>query len=267
MITAEEYGKLPNGEIAYLYTIVNRHGNRLSITNYGCRIVALTIKDKVGDYRDVVLGYDDLDGYVNDKHWMGAALGINVVNRTSGSTVHDGVKVFVSDGESKPEDAQDSVLFGDKLFDCIIVGQENQETIVMSCEHKLQNGKINISVSYCFSEDNQLIVSENVVSDTNIEFNFVQQVMLNLNGQGAIDGHTAIVNAKYVGSTHGRWTPSEYTPVEGRVNLNAPKSLKNLSKAKHKLIKKSDGLDLSYQLNINPTDVGTDKLFYAGRVR
>lgn len=265
MIISEEYGKLPNGEVAMMYTIVNKHGNRLSLTNYGGRILSLTIKDKIGDYRDVVLGYDDIDGYVSDKHWMGAILGINVGNSVSNGTVQDGITVFVSDNLDQQEKKQDSITLYDELFDCTIMGQENQETIVLQKVVQTPQGRLKVTLSYSFDDLNNLSVQEDLESDINLECNLIQQLYLNLNGQGFIDGHTALINSKYASSTNGGWTASEFLPVEGRVNLNTAKSLKNLGGSKHKAIKSAGGIDLIYQLDIPKDDVG--KPFKVGRVR
>ncbi|MDR1138616.1 MAG: hypothetical protein LBK70_01940 [Clostridiales bacterium] len=265
MIVVEEYGKLPTGQVASLYTIVNKHGNKLSLTNWGSRIVLLSIKDKIGDYRDVVLGYDNLDGYLQDKHYMGALLGINVGKSVVKRTLHDGIQVFVSDDIDTFKHA-DTVSLDNVLWDCVVSGQENQESITMQHKMNLPLGTLLISISYSWSEDNQLTIVDRASSTYNCEVNFVQQAFFNLNGQGTIEGHTALVNADYVSSTDGGWTPTEFVPTQGRIDLKKPKSLKNLSSAKHKLIKYSDGLDLCYQLNVG-NNVLADSLHYVGRVR
>jgi aldose 1-epimerase len=46
-----------------------------AITNYGGSVVSLKVPDRKGNRGDIVLGYESLDGYVNDKAYLGALIG------------------------------------------------------------------------------------------------------------------------------------------------------------------------------------------------
>lgn len=48
-----------------LYNIGNGNGAELCVTNFGARIVSLVVPDKYGEFRDVVLGFDDIRDYAN----------------------------------------------------------------------------------------------------------------------------------------------------------------------------------------------------------
>ena len=54
-----------------------------SITNYGGIVVSLKVKDGAGQFRDVVLGFDNLDGYLKGHPYFGALIG-RYGNRISG---------------------------------------------------------------------------------------------------------------------------------------------------------------------------------------
>ncbi|MBS1842634.1 MAG: galactose-1-epimerase, partial [Acidobacteria bacterium] len=71
----KSFGTTPDGKTADLYTLTNKNGMQVAITNYGGAIVSIIVPDKNGKLGDVVLGYDTLDGYVTDKNYFGALIG------------------------------------------------------------------------------------------------------------------------------------------------------------------------------------------------
>ena len=54
------FGKLDDGQQMDLYTLTNKNGMQVSITNFGATIVSIKVPDKNGKMADIVLGYDDL---------------------------------------------------------------------------------------------------------------------------------------------------------------------------------------------------------------
>src|SRR5437762_13864515 len=75
VIKKEAFGNAPDGP-ADLYTIVNSHGMEVRVTNYGGIIVSLRVPDKKGVPGDVVLGYDNLDGYLKNSPYFSAIVEI-----------------------------------------------------------------------------------------------------------------------------------------------------------------------------------------------
>ena len=58
----EKFGILPSGEEATLYTITCGKITAC-VTDYGATLVKLLVPDAEGNLADVVLGYDDCNGY------------------------------------------------------------------------------------------------------------------------------------------------------------------------------------------------------------
>src|SRR5437764_10666408 len=69
------WGKTPDGEEVDLYTLTNKNGVEVAISTYGGAVVSLKVPDRNGKLADAVLGYDSLDGYVNDKSYFGVIIG------------------------------------------------------------------------------------------------------------------------------------------------------------------------------------------------
>lgn len=86
-IKREPWGVMPDGREAELFSLSNRRGMTATVTNYGATLVGLTAPDKRGTMADVVLGYDTLEAYREDPHYMGCTVG-RVANRISGAQLH-----------------------------------------------------------------------------------------------------------------------------------------------------------------------------------
>ena len=81
----ESFGILPSGEEASLYTI-SCGGITAAVTDYGANLVRLLVPDRKGVSADVVLGYDDCNGYrVTHGAALGATVGRNC-NRLKGAS-------------------------------------------------------------------------------------------------------------------------------------------------------------------------------------
>ncbi|HEX3165718.1 MAG TPA: galactose mutarotase, partial [Chitinophagaceae bacterium] len=66
------------GEDIYLFSLTNKHGTKVCITNYGAIITSFKVKMKDGSFNDIVLGFDNVENYLSDnylKHYayLGAA--------------------------------------------------------------------------------------------------------------------------------------------------------------------------------------------------
>ena len=66
--------KIDNQSIE-LYTLNNKTGAEVCITNYGARVVSLMMPDKEGRYEDIVCGFSNIDDYLNNRQNFGATIG------------------------------------------------------------------------------------------------------------------------------------------------------------------------------------------------
>ena len=85
MVTIEQHvwGMTPEGEAIILYTLTNRQGAQLRLSNFGAAIVSLTMPDREGHMADVVLGYKHPEGYFYDGAAAGKSVG-RCANRIAG---------------------------------------------------------------------------------------------------------------------------------------------------------------------------------------
>ena len=85
------FGTTKDGKEALLYTLSNKNGMEISVTDYGAHLVSVLVPDKDGKKRDVVLGFDSVTGYETDGSHFGATIGRNgkMCIRDRGCPEHD----------------------------------------------------------------------------------------------------------------------------------------------------------------------------------
>lgn len=81
-----EFGILPNGRKAYLFDFENEQGLKMTVSNLGATLINLWVPDKNNQLQDVVLGYDQLQQYLNNtKTFFGASI-LRNANRVAGAS-------------------------------------------------------------------------------------------------------------------------------------------------------------------------------------
>src|SRR5258706_4677076 len=74
-VVRQPFGKTQDGTPADLFTLRNSRGAEVRISNYGGIVVSLTVPDRYGKMVSVVLGYDNLVGYLKQTPYFGALVG------------------------------------------------------------------------------------------------------------------------------------------------------------------------------------------------
>ncbi|MFW6036123.1 MAG: hypothetical protein ACOCRZ_07705 [Halothermotrichaceae bacterium] len=95
-VTMKPFGRTPEGEEVMLYSIVNKNGMKVDVINHGGIIVRLFAPDSNGNMEDIVLGYDNLDDYIEDSPYFGALIGRFGNRIDNGEFTIDGKKYKVA---------------------------------------------------------------------------------------------------------------------------------------------------------------------------
>ena len=202
-LTESSFGPLSTGEQASLFTLKNRHGMQVNITNYGGIIVSIFTFDKHQRLHDIVLGYDRVQDYEEDTYYLGAIIG-----RYAGR-IDQGM--FDIDGQSYQLvlNAPDSQLHGGEralnkqLWQATTDQNDDSATLVLS--HKSPDGTegypgtVEFTVKYQLTDDNSLNVEYFAKTDKTTIINLTQHSYFNLAGHnsGDILQHAVAINAEY----------------------------------------------------------------------
>ena len=73
-VTEAPFGKLPSGEQTTLYTLTNANGVVVKLSNFGGTITSINIPDRAGKMGDIILGFNDVDGYLKNKSFFGSVI-------------------------------------------------------------------------------------------------------------------------------------------------------------------------------------------------
>ena len=177
------FGRLDNGETIYLYTLANRTGMTVQIINYGAIMVSLKVPDGAGKFEDVILGFDNLEGYVNDQSYQGAIVG-RFGNRIAGGKIRlDGkdYQLSVNDGNNH--------LHGGftGFFKAVWDAQQESPntlrlTLVSPAGEEGYPGNVHMTVTYCVTEDNSLKIEYRGTTDEPTILNPTSHGYFNLTG-------------------------------------------------------------------------------------
>lgn len=74
-VTKTIFGKLRSGDAADLFTLANKNGTVVKVTNYGATITEILAPDREGRLGDIVLGFSSLDDYLGAHPYFGSTVG------------------------------------------------------------------------------------------------------------------------------------------------------------------------------------------------
>lgn len=87
------------GETVWQWTMINDHGMKISVLNYGAIITSIETKDKFGEYANISLGFSDMDDYLAYSPYFGATLGPVAGRITKGQFSLDGEEYQLTQNE------------------------------------------------------------------------------------------------------------------------------------------------------------------------
>ena len=91
-----------NGQYTDLFTLSNKKGMEVCITNYGARVVSILVPDKNGKREDVVCGFSTIGEYMEQRQNFGSTVGRYIGRILNARFTLDGVehKLVPNNGKS-----------------------------------------------------------------------------------------------------------------------------------------------------------------------
>jgi aldose 1-epimerase len=180
------FGKLPDGRAVTLYTLTNGAGVEARVTNYGAILVSLKVLDRAREPRDVVLGYDDLAGYLQDKAFLGATVG-RYANRIAGGKFTLDGKTYQLDVNDGPNHLHGGARgFYSRLWTAETAqgteGPSVKLTYVSPAGEEGYPGTVRLTVSYTLTADNALRIDYHGTTDAPTLLNPTHHSYFNLSG-------------------------------------------------------------------------------------
>lgn len=219
-IEKEQYGELEDGRKVYLFTLANSNKVEVSITNYGGIITAIRTPDNLGKVANIVLGFDNLQGYLKEHPYFGALIGRYGNRIAKGEFTLDGMeyKLAVNNGENH-------LHGGIKGFDRVLwepetTAGENETQLIL--HYRSEDGEegypgnLDVHVTYALNEKNELHIRYQATADKATPVNLTNHSYFNLSGspKNEIFDHEVKMNA------------GQYIPVDdGAIPVNGLKEV------------------------------------------
>ncbi|MEK6481005.1 aldose epimerase family protein [Catalinimonas sp. 4WD22] len=181
-ITTQPWGKHQEKEV-YLFRIANTDGTFVELTNYGASIVSIHVPDRKGALGNVVLGFPSLEGYVQDRCYIGATIG-RFANRIKGAEFTlDGKRYVLEDNDHGNSNHGGWSGFHAKIFD-FEVGEDQVVFHLHSPDGEGgYPGNLRLSVSYSWNEAHELYIHYAATTDQKTIANFTNHAYFNLSAE------------------------------------------------------------------------------------
>jgi aldose 1-epimerase len=208
-VTRVPFGKTPDGTAVEAITLRASPGITATIITYGATLQALSVPDRAGRSADVVLGYDDLLGYVERPQYFGATVG-RYANRIAGAK-------FTLDGKTYSLAANNgpNALHGGKQgFDKVVwtVGEVKSGPGASVTLHYVSAdgeegypGELEVSVTYALDEHQTLTTRYEATTTKPTVVNLTNHSLFNLAG---------VTSARSILDQRLMVAADEYTPVD-----------------------------------------------------
>jgi aldose 1-epimerase len=209
-ITSAPFGQTPDGTSVTLYTLKNANGVVATISSYGGLVTSLKVPDRNGVMGDVVLGYDNLAGYLKESPYFGALIGrygnriakgrfvlngqtFTLATNNGPNALHGGLKGF----DKVVWDAKPLMTAQGPALELRYVSNDGEEGYP---------GTLTVKAVYTLTADNALRLDYTATTDQDTVVNLTQHSYFNLAGKGDILGHEVMINAD-------RFTPVDATLI------------------------------------------------------
>lgn len=211
-LTQKPFGNAPGGQAVSLYTLTNKRGAQVKITNYGGIVTSILVPDRRGRLGDVALGYDTLASYVKASPYFGALVGRYANRIAKGRFTLDGKthKLAVNNGPNSLHGGK--VGFDKKVWAAATMQTASGPALALSLVspdgEEGYPGKLTVKAVYTWTEDDALRIVYTATTTKATVVNLTNHTYFNLNGagNGTILGHRLMLNAD-------RYTPIDKTSI------------------------------------------------------
>ncbi len=193
-IEEKEFGKMPDGVVVKQFTLRNARGTVAKVMTLGATVTEVRVADRKGQFANVLLGADNLEAYTMGFPAAASVIG-RVANRIAGARftldgveyklaansgphhIHGGKRGFarvVWEGKALPAGAREASV---RLSYLSKDGEEGYP------------GNLTVNVTYTLTDDNELRIDYEAVTDKATPVNLTNHGYFNLGGSGDALGH------------------------------------------------------------------------------
>lgn len=245
------------GETVWQWTMVNDHGMKMSVLNYGAIVTSVETIDKFGEFANISLGFTKLEDYLAYSPYFGAVVGPVAGRITKGQFNLDGNRFQLSrnDGANSLHGGKGN--FSKRLWDVTV--EEQPDQIVMTFYYQWADGengypgKIDTKMTYTLNNKNEWIINYEAETEKPTIYNPSNHIYFNLTGDAGstVLGHQLMVNSeRFIPVDDGTLPIGEIRPVKDSIfDLQAAREIAEITSSDDEQIKiVGAGLDHAFIL-------------------
>lgn len=256
-ITSKSFGFMPDGKEVFSFLLDNGKNVRTEIISYGGAVKNLWVKDKSGEYIDVVLGYDTLEEYFDNDAFFGVLVG-RCANRVKNGKFILNDKTYsvgVNDGKHSLHGGIKG--FNKHLWGVNVIDDEKNPSLELSLTSPDGDegypGNLDVKVTYTLSENDSLVIKYEATSDKDTVVNLTNHSYFNLDGAGSgdiCDTKMELLSSFYTPADDDCVTTGEIVSVSNSpFDFRNAKRIGDALKDEHPLIKKFEGFDNNFVID------------------
>lgn len=195
-----------------LYTLKNKNGMVVKITNYGATITSIKVPDRNGKMADVALGYNNVEHYINalERPYFGATIGRYANRIAKGKFTLDGKEYTLA-----TNDGENHLHGGNMGFDKVVwtakpVKHGVKFSYLAKDGEEGYPGNLHVSVTYTLTKNNEIKMHYVATTDKPTPINLTNHTYFNLEGEGSgpITNEILQINASKITPTDAGLIPT-----------------------------------------------------------
>ena len=263
-INRTPFGNLLSGQEVSMFTLINTNGIELHVMDYGGIITSLKTPDRHGVLADIVLGYDNITGYLTSSPYFGAIVGRYANRIANGRFALDGktYTLAVNNGRNSLHGGLvgfDKVMWHAESFDSSSSGRVGVVFSYISVDgEEGYPGTLRAMVTYTLTDTDELVIDYRATTDKATPVNLSQHSYFNLAGagSGSIINQVISINAdKYTPVDSSLIPTGVLQPVDSTpFDLRTPVGIGVHVNEQDRQLKIAGGYDHNFVLNRAPED-------------
>ena len=250
---SENFESVIDGKPTRMFTMENKNGMVVTLTNYGAKIISVYTPGKNGKFADVMLGFKSIAEYEQYGASHGAVVG-PFANRIAGARFTiDSVtyNLPVNNGKNCLHSGPDS--WYRKVWDF----QKDGNVTVFSLESADGEfgfpGNKTAKTTYTLTDDNELKIDYEITTDKACHINITNHSYFNLRGEGNGDiiDHILVINADKSTPVNSEMIPTgEIVDIRGTdLDFTSPHSIGERIESQNQQLVFGSGYDFNYVIN------------------
>lgn len=190
------------------YTLHNSQGMEVKIINYGATITAINTPDLNGGLKNIVCGFDTLEGYFQEAYiqnapYFGCTVGRYASRIKDGRFSIDGQDYTLAVNNGSNHLHGGLIGFDKKVWNAEVIESDGTAKLQMSLQspHMEEGypGNLTIKVSFSLNEENEISIEYEGTTDQSTPLSMTNHTYFNLSGfDQTIEQHKAVINSSKI---------------------------------------------------------------------